>query len=325
MQNFQAIDLRQPRDFSRKMNATFEFLRQNFKQLSKSILFIAGPPILLASVLMGTFVGDAFSVSALSPGGFGDSYMSPSFWMQLILVMVFFLVSTISTIATINSYIVLYSEKKTNQIEVSEVWERVRSTFWMYLGTTLMFTVLSIVVYIVLAIPVVILTAITPVLVFFAVLACFFVVIWLFISASLVFIIRAFEDVGFMEAVARSFRLVRGKWWSTFGLIVLLYLIVMFVSYFIILGWSMITLATALHDVDSASVAEKGQTLQIFTVVFFSFYYLLQMVLYSLPNVGIAFQYFNLVERKEAKNLINQIDNIGQTPTSPAHGPDEQY
>jgi len=40
--------------------------------------------------------------------------------------------------------------------------------------------------------------------------------------------------------------------------------------------------------------------------------YTIQLLLNSLPNVGIAFQYFNLVERKESRSLLQSIDTIGE-------------
>jgi hypothetical protein len=48
------------------------------------------------------------------------------------------------------------------------------------------------------------------------------------------------------------------------------------------------------------------------------------MLLYALPNIGIAFQYFNLVELKEARGLMNQIENLGQAPTD-THRPEEHF
>ena len=58
MENFNFIEFHRTRDFSRKLNATFEFVKQNFKPLGKSILFIAGPPVLLASLVSGSFVSE---------------------------------------------------------------------------------------------------------------------------------------------------------------------------------------------------------------------------------------------------------------------------
>ena len=126
MEEFELIEFHRTRDFSRKMNATFEFIKQNFKPLFKSILFIAGPPALIGSMMMGSFMGDFMSLTqnmannAGNPEAFGNYFISVSFWLQLILTFVFLLISGVVTMATINNYILMYGEKKSNQIEVSE-------------------------------------------------------------------------------------------------------------------------------------------------------------------------------------------------------------
>jgi hypothetical protein len=148
----------------------------------------------------------------------------------------------------------------------------------------------------------------------------------LIFGSSLIFIIRAYEKRGFFESIERSFRLVQGKWWSTFGLIFVLYLIVGVASYVFIIPMYVFMFVSAIHDVDSGVVSEQGSGYAVMMTFFFTLYYLSQMVLYALPNVGIAFQYFNLVERKEARGLMSQIENIGQPPTSPSNtGPEEHY
>ncbi|MBT1704401.1 hypothetical protein [Chryseosolibacter indicus] len=321
MEKFNVINFHKTRDFSNKMNATFEFIKQNFKPLSKSILVIAGPPILIASLLMGSFIGDMFSMTALATQGgnqFETYFTSPSLWLQILLIVVFFLVSGVGTIATINNYIVLYGEKRTNQIEVHEIWQRVRETFWMYLGTMLLFALLAVAVYILMIIPVVLLAAISPFLIGFGIIALICGVIYFFVACSFVFIIRTYERVGFFESIKRSFILIRGKWWSTFGLVFILYIIVGTVSYIFLIPWYAMTIAQSLHSVSTSSFQEPGTTYQIVTMVFFTLYYLAQMVMYAMPNVGIAFQYFNLVERKEARGLMSQIESFGEAPTPPA-------
>jgi hypothetical protein len=44
-------------------------------------------------------------------------------------------------------------KKRTNQIEVNDVWERVKASFWMYFFTAIFFGVIFIVAYIILIIP----------------------------------------------------------------------------------------------------------------------------------------------------------------------------
>ncbi|HYF66492.1 MAG TPA: hypothetical protein VD884_00080 [Ohtaekwangia sp.] len=316
MENFKAIDFPQSRDFSRKMNATFEFIRQNFKPLCKSILFIAGPPVLIASLLLGTFMDDFMGLTragAANPDAAANYFLSVSFWLQMIMMFVFLLVSSVMTLATINSYIILYIEKQSNQIEVNDVWDRVRSSFWMYLGTCFMFVVLVVAGYIVLIIPFALLAAVTPVLVVFGGIAFGCAMFYLFFSASLTFFIRSYEKKGFFEAISRSYKLIRGKWWSTFGLLMILYFIMATISYIFMIPYYVITVVGTLHTIETGAFQEPSSNVQLIMIISFTLYYMAQMLLNTLPNVGIAFQYFNLVELKEARGLISQIDTVGET------------
>lgn len=330
MENINIIEFHHARDFSRKMNATFEFIRQNFKPLGKSILFIAGPPVLIASMMIGSFMGEFLNLTQSAATNPGDPetmqnyFMSVSFWLQIAMVMIFFIVSGVMTIATINNYLVLYGQKQSNRIEVGEVWEAVRSTFWMYFGTMFFFSLLAIAAYLVMIIPVILLATISPALIFFGILLLIVGIFYLLISVSLTFIVRAYENKGFFEAIGRSFSLVQGKWWSTFGLIMVLYLIMMTISYIFLIPWYTVTVVTALHNTSGETLQEPTTSMEILTIVLFTLYYLAQMVLATLPNIGIAFQYFNLVELKEAKGLMNKISTLGQDQET-APSPEEQF
>jgi hypothetical protein len=327
MENFNAIEYHHTRDFSRKMNATFVFIRQNFKSLGKSILVIAGPPVLVASLIIATFIDEFFGLTKAATMNSGDSeifetyFMSVTFWLQIALMFLLFLLSSIMSIATINNYIILYEEKGTNKIEVTDVWNRVRETFWMYFGTTLVFFLLAIAAYIVLVIPVAILATVSPALIFLGMMAMFCTVVYLIVSVSLTYIVRAYEKKGFFDAIGRSFKLVRDKWWSTFGLIFVLYIVMMTISYIFLIPWYVAMVTTALHSTSTEMLDQSTMTWS--TIVLFTLYYLAQMVLGALPNIGIAFQYFNLVEMKEAKGLLGKINTLGQS--QPPSTSDDQY
>jgi hypothetical protein len=325
MESFNFIEYHRARDFSRKMNATFEFIRQNFKPLSKSMLFIAGPPVLIASIIMATFLDDFIGLTRAAATSVGDTeaietyFFSVNFWLQATLMFLLFLVSAIMSIATVNNYVLLYEEKRSNRIEPADVWARVRDTFWMYFSTTLIFFVLFIIVTTVMMIPVGLIAALSPVMIFFAVIALYCGIIYLMIGASLTYVIRAYEKKGFFEALERSFKLVYNKWWSTFGLIFILYLIMLIASYTLMFAGSIISSAASLHTT-STEVNEQVGWISISFVILI---YLVQMFLGTLPNIGIAFQYFNLVELKEAKGLLGKIDTLGQV--QPPTSTDDQY
>jgi hypothetical protein len=331
MEEFRVIEFQRTRDFSRKLNITFEFIKQNFKSLGKSILYISGPPVLVGSLLLGSFMGEFLTLSqSLQRGAgeldnFSNYFLTAGFWVQILLMFVFFLISFVITIATINNYLIIYGEKKSNKIEVQEVWDRVRNTFWRYLGSSVLFFISFMVAYLVLAIPVFLLASISGFLVFFGVLFVILGLIFLLFSSSLTYIIQLQENKNFFDAIIRSFKLVNnGKWWSTFGLVMILYIIMITVSYIFMIPYYIITLTSALHTVSTGNPLEVSTTTTIVTTVSFTLYYMVQMLLSALPNVGIAFQYFNLVELKEARGLMSQIETIGQ-PTVDPNRPEETF
>ncbi|HTF16457.1 MAG TPA: hypothetical protein VK658_00220 [Chryseolinea sp.] len=325
MQNFQPIEYHLTRDFSHKMNATFEFIKQNWKSLGKATLFIAGPPVLIAGLIMGSSFANMFTLGNINadPDAALQLFSSPMFWLQFCLAMILFLLSSVMSIATINNYVLLYEELRTNEIPTALVWERVRKTFWTYFGTTIYFFFTFIVLICIVAIPVGIMSALSPVLMVFVIWVLFIGVFYLMFSVSLTFIIRSYEGLGFFEAMARSFKLVKGKWWSTFGLILILYFIMGTISYIPMLPLYVIMGVSALHNVSADPSANPLEGMSTLTTILMGLYYMIQLLLSALPNVGIAFQYFNLVEMKEAKGLMSSIDSFGESPTAPQN--DETY
>ena len=320
MENHSPIPFQRKRDFSNKLNATFSFVRQNFKSLSKCILYIAGPPVLVASLLLSSFMKDFLSLAVGAgrhPEEFQNYFLSVNFWLQMALMFVFMIVSYVAIIATSNNYLILYEEKKTNEIDVNDVWARVRETLGMYFVTVLLFGLMTVVAYALMTVPIFILGAISPFLIFFGVVFMFVGVMYLGVGASLVFCIRAFEKKGFVASIIRSFYLVRGKWWSTFGLSIILLLLVSIISYIFSVPASILQGVATLHSVRPGEFQSPDGTVGTIVFILNSLAYICQMLLYILPNIGLAFQYFNLVEMKEAKGLMGDIETFGQTTPAP--------
>jgi hypothetical protein len=120
MEIFRYIDFQRARDFSNKMNATFEFVKQNFKSFSRTLLFLVGPPSLILSLLFGSILGDYFrAIFGMMGGGSGFSeFFTPNFFFKLAInVVVGTIISVVFLSADIN-YFILYREKQSNQIEV---------------------------------------------------------------------------------------------------------------------------------------------------------------------------------------------------------------
>jgi hypothetical protein len=323
---FQFIEFAKTRDFSNKMNATFEFVKQNFKSLGRAMLYIVGPPALIASLLIGSLMGDyfraIFGLANGGPNGVFEAFTSELI-IKIILTIVVATVTSVITMATMNNYVILYREKQSNQIEVEEVWARVQQTFWMYFWSMIGFIALAIVVYLILILPIVALAAVAPVLIFFGFLAFVIIIMYLLVANSLVFIVRGFEPRGFFESFSRSMFLTRGKWWSTFGLFFVFYLIVSVIGSMFFMPWYMTKIVSTLHQVSEGGRVDTST--DWFGIISMALNYLVSYMLGVLPQIALIFQYFNLVERKESKGLMEKMQGLGSGDQPQAGTQTEHY
>jgi hypothetical protein len=129
--------------------------------------------------------------------------------------------------------------------------------------------------------------------------------IYLAIALTLIYIVRLEEGLGFFQAVSRCTKIISGNWWFTFGLIIVLGFIQGFLGFILYMPNYIVTFFLAFAGIDS-STGNLGRTLYIISSIIASF----GTLLYAISTVAIAFQYYNLVERKEAPGLLQQIENI---------------
>ncbi|MBX2967803.1 MAG: hypothetical protein KF803_00395 [Cyclobacteriaceae bacterium] len=328
MENFTPIEFHQARDFSKKMNATFEFLKQNFKSFFKSLLYLAGPPMLLGSILAGNLYGGYFNfVGNMSrnqdPDVIADYIGSPVLWAEIGLAVLLMFVAGVMIVSVVYNYMLEYDASKTNRIDVNIIWERVRKTFPTYLGTIFLYWFLLVVAYFLVVLVIVGAAALSPFLAFFAAVAVIIGLIYVVITMSLLFVIQAFERKNFFEAASRCFYLIKDKWWSTFGLIFILSMVQSTISSIFLVPWYINFFVTMMHSIEGGPFEEPSFFQELINNIFMTLYFLVSFLLYALPLVALAFQYFNLVELKEAKGLLSRIDTLGKPAESPKG--DEQY
>lgn len=329
MQPFELIEFQQTRDFSKKLNATFEFIKQNFKPLTKSLLYIAGPPMLISSILAGNLYSGylgfitGFSQNPGNPEVMTGYLTSPLLWIQVAGAALLFLISFVVIVSVVNNYMLEYHSTRSNKIDVDVIWQRVRHTLPMYFGTTLMYWLLLLAGYLLIVFIVAgasFLSVWLGVLVGFVTIAGF---VYIVVALSLLFIVRAWEKTGFFEAASRCFMLIRDKWWSTFGLLFVASIIQSTIASVFLIPWYINFFITMLHSIEGGPVSQPSFLSELINNIFMTLYFIISFLLYSIPLLALAFQYFNLVELKEAKGLLTRIDSIGKNPASPPK--DEQY
>jgi len=243
---FQKIELRKTRDFSAKVNITFDFIRQNFKILAMSMIYISGPFIIIGGICSGLY--QQKSLAGLGQGAFGNIFNE---WYGVMIV--FVLLGNVSSLIVVNEFVRLYELKEDpGTIELAEIWDGVKENF-------------------------------------------------------------------FNEAFTRSFNLITDKWWSTFGFLVVMFLIAGFMGYIFQLPQLIFTVVFALHKTTD-SLAEPAVWEQVGIIVSSVISTIGSNLLQSIVFVAMIFQFYNLVERKEAQGLMKRLDSFGKTDVNaPRH------
>jgi hypothetical protein len=274
------IVLLQQRDFGQKMNASFQFVTQNFVPLLKSILLIAGPAALVAGIASGLFLSRTGSPRA------GLSTQFEKYWsIEYLLVIIFSSVTYFLAYATVSAFITLYEEYESSELLTpSVVWGRVTENMASLIGVVLLVLLVTILGTLLLIIP----------------------GIYLSIALQFSLIIAIRERLPAMEALRKSQKLIKDKWWSTFGLLFIMSMVAGVISIVFQLPVFITTILATL------GLGGDPSNMKVWTIVASAISVVGSTVVQGLIWVALAFQYYNLTERNTGASLIAEIDELGR-------------
>ena len=287
------IEFYKKREFGDKLNMTFVFLRENAWPYLKIQMMITGPILLIINILMNQFSTGMLSIGEeISPTLITN--MFGIFGMALISIVV---TSSIMPAVTYG-YMKAYQLKPPSEIRVQDVTKGLLSNIF----NLLIYTILMVIV------------------VFIGMMFLILPGIYLGVVLSLGASIIVFENNNLIDAFGRAFTLIKQKWWSTFGLI----LVITIIGYVINLVFALPRGALSIGEMFS-SVKENGDLTGLsetalgntpLNILFSVFETFGAILVYSLSFIVIAFQYFNLVERRESRGLMSRIASMDEETTA---------
>ncbi|GAA3949155.1 hypothetical protein [Hymenobacter algoricola] len=316
-------DFLREREFGPKIEASFDFVRAHFLPLGRCLVYIVLPLLLLQGIatgLMQARMGGVLNTwrTALKNQGNQAASMQrltemingPEYWLALVASLFSFTL----LVLTVYGYVVLRLEKEdpAAPVTVPEVWALVRQRF---VGALLSFFGLALgVVVAAAAISFVLimlgrLLSTNPAMAVLLVFVIYGAMAYAMVVLSLFFIVQLRERTGFFATIGRCFTLVWGKWWSTFGLIVVMSILLLLLVMVVYTGTTLISAPFAIDPGHTPTVLGR-----ITSVVAACLNSVAFMALYPLLFLALAFQYFNLVERKEGHGLHALVNSIGRQP-----------
>lgn len=278
------IELYQQRDFGQVISATFDFIRQNFKPIFKSLLFICGPVLLLLLVFQHLYLSSIFTNYRPGSSNLLAIYTSPYYFASIFLG----LLENGIVCCVIYGYISLYGKKGHGNVSFQDVLDLVKRKVGIIILATIVVGIMMVVGFVFLLIP----------------------GIFLGIATIAVPAIILNEELGIGEAISKSFKLTSGSWWETFGIVLVLYLITALLMGILSIPAYIIGLVNVFHSASSGeSPAEAlGTMVTILTIVVG----VLKVFVYMIMYVGIAFQYYSLTEEKYHVGAQQKVNELGR-------------
>ncbi|MFN2372644.1 MAG: hypothetical protein ABR545_02425, partial [Cyclonatronaceae bacterium] len=272
------IEFLRTRDIGEVLNASMYFIRDHFKPILRSIIYIAGPVLIAVVVISSFYVAGEFSAGAdpFTTGSAG--YMLLFFINNLLALLV-----TIVIVAVMYEYIFLCYRQGVREYGVDEVWYAVKKRIALYILFSVLTGIITFIGFLFLVIP----------------------GIYLAVTLSFVYAVAFLEDRSFAGAVSRCYEFVQGHWWNTFGLLLLAYVIYYIIS--MLFGLPALIYGAVIGILATGGGETNISYLLSFVITLISS---VSYVAIILPVTATAYQYFNIMERKYAPGLSKDIENL---------------
>jgi hypothetical protein len=281
------INFKEERDFGQVLNATFQFIGQEFKPLGQVILFYVLPFIILASVVTGVFINNTFNWARLieDPESFAEIGNmiggAGGVWILSMLSYLFLMLG-------VYSYISLYVEKGRGNFQKEDVWKKMSQNILPVIGTGIVVGLLVVIGF----------------------AFCIIPGIYFAVSLSMIFILLIHEKLSFGDAFSKSFQLTKLQWWWTLLLLIVLTIITSILSGIVSFPVGINAVIQGLHAVQEGDM--PGNFFGPFGTAYLVIANIISYLLYSIIYVAIAFQYFNLIEISEKPSLAERIAAINK-------------
>ncbi|WP_291858930.1 hypothetical protein [Marinilabilia sp.] len=281
--NNSEIELVKYRDFSDVFNGSFAFISQEMKQLFRVIGIYAGVPVIVSVILSALYAQDTMATVMEIMNGGNTAGPDP------VLIFLTFLVSFVAQVfigGLVPAYLGEYEDKGRNGFTAADVWNRFARHFWAIVGYSLLAALLLMLGFVFLIIP----------------------GIYLSVPFSFILYVKVIENKDLGDTLSRCFQLVKNRWWATFGIIILAYLIMGIVGWLFSLPSMIVGGIEGYMVASGAKEAMEGGSLAIVLSTIFAG--LGQYLLYPVLYVIIAFQYYTLREQKDRSGLMDRISSI---------------
>ena len=291
------VQFKKERDLGTMITDTFKFFRLEWKPFFTTILKAAIIPIVIA-ILAVIFYTSSFSsifegIAYSSYDAYGNDpeiQDLSTFFVALIAFLIAYLVAyaliTVSGLSYIRSYI-----KNKGVVNFEDVSMSTKDNFWSFVG----------------------LFFLNGLIVGIGLILCVIPGIYLSVPLALTTCLLIFEKRSVGDSISESFNLIKGHWWETFGIILVIQIIIGVLG---ALGDVPATIYQMIQIGIDAGNQDPTAVFEIFSdpiyLILIAISYFFKFLLYIVSFVATVFIYYDINEQKNASGSIDMIDSLGR-------------
>jgi len=274
------INFKEERNLNQLLETLFNFLKENYKAIGIMLLNYAGPFVLvsaISSVYLTRSLANGLEADLTDYIGLYNAMSSsPYYWISL----VFNLIASTVILGIVFFYIKHYLNSEIENISSDIILGEIKENFLLILTTNILLGL-----------------AYTAGLFVFLIGA-----IYLFVALAFTVFIRIHEGLSTGEAMKRSLYLVKDNWWDTALKQLVVFGIVILLSYVLSLPE---IIYSAINSYSSGVILPNDTS--IIKLVLSTFSSFASSLLVSIYYIAIVFIYFSLREKKEASSLNDRL------------------
>ncbi len=308
----QPIKLLKARDLGETLNESIKFIRLYFPAFVKPILFLILPLLLIASYgFVEYFKLITTMMKTMDPSTMGGSVASVFFGY------VGYLLAAMLQMLTVAEAYLALEKSEDGTITASDIFQGIKNHFFRFLGFLIMITAILIFISVVIVGVGVLLFKLTPFTMPFFVIAGFIALMYTMVVLSITPFIYLREKLGILDAISRSFYLVKGHWWSTFGIIFVASMAVQILSTVFVIPFYGMFFMKMIHSVQDGGASSLTSIYEFTPLQSISFIFMMVgiTILSTLIYVVTTMRYYSLVEIKDGEGLLADIQQIGNQDT----------
>uniref|UniRef100_UPI0040482A82 hypothetical protein n=1 Tax=Roseivirga sp. TaxID=1964215 RepID=UPI0040482A82 len=213
MRTKRVFQVRKARNFSEKLEGTFDFIRVTAKPLFKGLFFFTSPFVLVGTFLFSNLFSSLMAITQSADSGVEPDLSSiMSIGVSAFGFLFLMIFAGTMVVSVIYANIRLYELNQNADYTINEVWEKTKKMYWPIFGSTFLYGVFFFVAYFIIMIPaslILVFLSILLIPVVYLVFAFFLVLMFTALPAQ----IFGRKSIG--NAISHSFKLLKGNWWSS--------------------------------------------------------------------------------------------------------------